>query len=246
MDKTKTIKFDLSHSQHANFQISYKTTRINNNTNITFLGMQIDKHINRKTHIGHTTPKLSRACYAIRYIYHLTNIDSLLILCLFPLNNDVWNNNLGSSTDVTRVFKLQKKAVRIMRGVNSRSLCRPIFKTLKILTVPAQYILSLMTFLVQNSEYFIFNHSTETRGRLQLHRLGTSLVSYQKGVYYATVKIYNCLSKCTAGLADDKKKFVQQVKSLLVNQSFYSTKEFIDYCSKVNSTAVSTIYFATI
>jgi hypothetical protein len=125
--------------------------------------------------------------------------------------------------------------------VNSRSLCRPIFKNLKILTVPAQYVLLLMAFFVQNSEYIIFNHSIysiETRGRLQLHSLGSSLTSYQKGVYYATVKVYNCLPTCVAGLVNDKKKFVQQLKHLLLNQSFYSTEEFIEYCSKVNSTDV--------
>ena len=69
-----------------------------------------------------------------------------------------------------------------------------------------------MTFFIENSEYFIFSHSVqsiETRGRLQLRRLGTSIVLYQKGVYYATVKIYNCLPKCIARVVNDKKKFVQ-------------------------------------
>jgi hypothetical protein len=94
--------------------------------------------------------------------------------------------------------------------MNSRCLCKPIFKELKIVAVPAQYILSLMTFFVQNSEYVMFNHSInsiETRGRLQLCRLGTSLVLNQKGVWYSTVKIYSCLPKSLAGLVNDKKTF---------------------------------------
>jgi hypothetical protein len=84
-----------------------------------------------------------------------------------------------------------------------------------------------MTFFVQNSEYFTFNHfvlSVEPRGRLQLLRPGTSVVLYQKGVYYATLKINRCLPKCIPGLVNEKKKFMQQLKSLLVNQSFYSTE----------------------
>jgi hypothetical protein len=52
MDKTRKIKFDLSHSQHAPFQISYEDTHINDDTNIKFLGMQIDNHMNWKTHTG--------------------------------------------------------------------------------------------------------------------------------------------------------------------------------------------------
>jgi hypothetical protein len=52
MDKTKIIKSDLSNSQHTSFQICYKDTRINDDKNIQFLGLQIDKHMNWKTHIG--------------------------------------------------------------------------------------------------------------------------------------------------------------------------------------------------
>jgi hypothetical protein len=105
--------------------------------------MQIDKHMNWKTHIGQITPKLSSACYEIACMYHLTNIDSLVMInysyfhSILTLGIIFW----GFSTDVKWVFRLQKKAVRIMMGVNSRTLCRPIFKKFKILTVPAQYIL---------------------------------------------------------------------------------------------------------
>jgi hypothetical protein len=44
----------------------------------------------------------------------------------------------GSSIDVKKDFKLKNKAVTIMKGVNFRSLCRPIFKKLEILTVLAK------------------------------------------------------------------------------------------------------------
>jgi hypothetical protein len=238
MDKTKIIKFDLSHSQHALFQISYKDRHNNNDTQIKYFGMQTE-HMNWKTHIGQITPKLSSAFYALSCMYHLTDIDSLLVIYYAYFHSIMTYSIIfwGSSTDVKRVFKLKKKSVRIMIGVNSRISCRPVFKNFKILAVLAQYIFSSITFL-QNSEYFIFYHSThslKTRGRLQLHRPGTSLVSYQEGVCSATVIIYNCLSKCIAGLVNEKKKFVQQLKSLVVYQSFYSTDQFIEYCSKVNS-----------
>jgi hypothetical protein len=143
--------------------------------------MQIDKHMNWRTHIGQITTKLSSACYAITCVYHLANIESLLKIYYAYFRSVLTYGIIfwGTSTDVKRVLKLQKKTVRNMIGVNSRSLRRPVFKKLKILTVPAQCILLLMTFFVQNSEYFIFNHSIHsivTRERLQLLRLGTSLV----------------------------------------------------------------------
>lgn len=61
MNKTKIIKLGLSHSQYASFQIPYKDRRINDYTNIKFLGIQTDKHMNWNTHMGQINPK-SKQC----------------------------------------------------------------------------------------------------------------------------------------------------------------------------------------
>jgi hypothetical protein len=42
---------------------------------------------------------------------------------------------LGNFTDIKRVFQLQKKTMRIIMGVNSRSSSLPVFRALKILAV---------------------------------------------------------------------------------------------------------------
>jgi hypothetical protein len=89
--------------------------------------------MNWKTHIRQTTPKLSSEVYAIRCIFHLTNIDSLIIIHYAYFHSVLTYGIIlcGSSTDIKRVFKLQKKAVRIMMGVTSRSSCRSIFKKIE-------------------------------------------------------------------------------------------------------------------
>jgi hypothetical protein len=102
----------------------------------------------------------------------------------------------GSHSDSNRVFRLQKKVIRIMTGSKSRVLCKPLFKALEILTLPSQYILSLMTFMIYNIEYFTFNssvHSFNTRKKVQLYKPISSSASFQRGVYYATTKIFNKL-----------------------------------------------------
>jgi hypothetical protein len=50
MDKIKIIRFYFSHSQQASLQISYKGRHINDDTNIKFLGMQIDKQELKNTY----------------------------------------------------------------------------------------------------------------------------------------------------------------------------------------------------
>jgi hypothetical protein len=75
-----------------------------------------------------------------------------------------------ATIQTAQVFWLQKKVTRIMAGVKSRVSCKPLFKTLEILTLPSQYILSLMTFLTHSLEHFTFNssvHNINTRKILQ-------------------------------------------------------------------------------
>jgi hypothetical protein len=139
----------------------------------------------------------------------------------------------GAIIQIAQVFRLQKKTVSIIiTGAKSRASCKPLFKALEILTLPLQYILSLMTFLVYNLEYFTFNfsiHSINTRKKLQLHRPIANFASFQTEVYYANIKSFNKLPECIANLIFDKKHFILVLKRFLIIQSFYSINEFLDY-----------------
>jgi hypothetical protein len=42
-----------------------------------FLGLQIDNHLNWKDHIEQMIPKLSAACFAVRWMVHISNISTL-------------------------------------------------------------------------------------------------------------------------------------------------------------------------
>jgi hypothetical protein len=89
-----------------------------------------------------------------------------------------------------------------------------------------------MAFLAHNLEYFTFNSSLRninTRKSLQLHRPTANSTSFQRDVYYASIKIFNKLPVCTANLVMDKKHFILVLKKMLIMQSFYSVNEFLDY-----------------
>jgi hypothetical protein len=61
-----------------------------------------------------------------------------------------------------KTFTLRKRIIRIMVGAHSRTSCRRLFKKLAILTVPSQYIYSLMSFFIGNQENFLTNSSVQT------------------------------------------------------------------------------------
>jgi hypothetical protein len=88
-----------------------------------------------------------------------------------------------------------------------------------------------MTFLTHSLEHFTFNsfvHNINTRKILQFSTPIANSAS-KRGVYYASIKIFNKLPVHTANLVMDKKHFISTLKRFLIIQSFYSVNEFLDY-----------------
>jgi hypothetical protein len=63
----------------------------------------------------------------------------------------------GISDYSIKIFKLQKKVIKIMTNIRSRDSCREKFKELSILPFYFQYIYSLLTFVLNNSGLFKTN-----------------------------------------------------------------------------------------
>jgi hypothetical protein len=71
-------------------------------------------------------------------------------------------------------------------------------------------------------------HGVNTRYNEHLHRPITHLSSYQRGVYYSGVKLFNSLPINITALKNDKNQFRAALRSYLLNHSFYSVNEFIE------------------
>jgi hypothetical protein len=87
-----------------------------------------------------------------------------------------------------------------------------------------------MVFVVNNLEKFqtkSFMHGINTRNSAQLHRPITNLSSYQRGVYYSGIKLFNSLPINIINLKNDKKQFRIALRSYLETHSFYSVEELI-------------------
>jgi hypothetical protein len=57
--------------------IGYNDKYIEEIAQTKFLGLQIDSHLNWKHHVDQWIPKISGACYAVRSLLHISNIDML-------------------------------------------------------------------------------------------------------------------------------------------------------------------------
>jgi hypothetical protein len=142
----------------------------------------------------------------------------------------------GNSADRDNVFKLQKRAIRLLTNSNNRTSCRR-FKNLNVLPLQSQYILSLALFVTKNMEIFTPNsdiHTKNTRNKTNLFPPQSRLTKYQKGVYFAGIKIFNHLPQKIKKLSDKPNTFKRELKKFLLLGSFYSIKEFYGWTSMSN------------
>ena len=121
----------------------------------------------------------------------------------------------GNSCHSIQVFRIQKKAIRIIMGHGNRESCRNLFKELKILPLVSQYILSLLTFVLNNREQYFANseiHNINTRHTSNLHLPSAHFNIYQKIVYYSGIKTFSSLPWDIKTFIDNPRTFEKAVK----------------------------------
>jgi hypothetical protein len=154
---------------------------------------------------------------------HIFNWDWLMI------------TNCNSSYTI-KLFRIQKRVIRIMMGLKKKDSCRNSFKEMKILPLCSQYY-SLMQYVVNNSHLFIRNievHNIGTRQHINLFPPSISRTKVQKGACYSGIKIYNHLPRELTQLSNDQKFFGLALKRFLFANSSYSMNEFFNYkCSHI-------------
>jgi hypothetical protein len=88
---------------------------------IKFLGLIIDNKLSWKGHIDYITPKLNSACYCMRAVNSFVPQDTLKTIyysyfhTIMVYGLPFW----GSSTESVKIFKLQKRVIRVMVGYKS-------------------------------------------------------------------------------------------------------------------------------
>jgi hypothetical protein len=96
-----------------------------------------------------------------------------------------------------------------MNASSYRTTCKPLLQKFRILTLPSQYIFSLIRLLTTNLEIHKFNfsvHGINTRHKLEVHTPSTKLTMYQNSVYYSSTKIHK-IPNVTAEFVSNEKCF---------------------------------------
>jgi hypothetical protein len=111
-----------------------------------------------------------------------------------------------------------------MAGSKRRASYRELFKKFNILPLASKFLLSLLSFVVDNLETFQTNsdiHNISTRYRYNRHVPNINISKYQKGVYYSGIKLFNNIPPTIKSLNHDIKKFKPALKEHLLAHSYF-------------------------
>jgi hypothetical protein len=163
-------------------------------------------------HIARICNKLRSTCYILRILKPTLTAQNLKMI-YFAYFHSIMSYGIifwGNSVDNDEIFKLQKRAIRVMTNSSNRTSCRGLFKELGILPLCSQYILLLALFVAKNMVDFIINsdiHPHNTRSNTNLRPSLARLTKYRKGAYFSGIKVYNCLPIRIKQLSGDVNKF---------------------------------------
>jgi hypothetical protein len=200
--------------------------------NTKFLGFNINFQFCWDEHINTLAGKLSSACYLIRAIRPTVSADVLRGLYYGEFYSHVAYSILfwGSFSKASVIFRIQKRAIRLMTFSKHDASCRPLFKKLDILPVPCIYIFHVLVNTKTNLSQYVKNrdiHHYSTRQTDQLHVLYVRTRNAGAGPHCMGLQLYNKLPaelKALKSVVAFKTNLLMYLKSKM----FYSIDEFLN------------------
>jgi hypothetical protein len=194
-----------------------------------FLGFTIDARLKWKEHVDNLCGRLGGAVFALRKLKPIVSCDALLqIYYAYFFSLMSYGIILyGNSTNSDRVFKLQKRALRILAGVNSRHSCRELFKQYKMMTHYSLYVFEVIMFTRRNIHLFkrmnMPGRITRQTGRLL--PVSRRLALLDRSPRVIGPSMYERLPANIKNEASND-TFEHRLKELLLSKSLYSVKEY--------------------
>lgn len=231
-NKSSYLNFSLKNVTNFQPKISIDDNIIKEVEYTKMLGLYIDNRLSWEKHIDITSKKISSNLFLLRKLSTVCGLNVLKIAyygLLYPhlaYGIIFW----GSCADVhlTRIFKLQKCAIRILTNSGFLESCKSKFKELEIMPLPCIYIFETIRFFILKSHKIkgedIHNYLTRTNEifRIDEHRLSL----YSKLPSQSGAKLFNHLPPSIKQF----KTWVEIKKPLrrfLILNSFYSVGEFM-------------------
>jgi hypothetical protein len=116
INKTNIINFAPKQSDNPLLAVSFHNMVMNELSEVKFLSIQIDNELNWKSNVEYILPELSSAIFVIRSLSYFMSSETLRMVYFSYFHSIIKYGIIfwGNSTNISRVFKLQKKVIRII------------------------------------------------------------------------------------------------------------------------------------
>lgn len=140
----------------------------------------------------------------------------------------------GSSKFANKVLIIQKRAIRIIFGLQKKASCVPIFKKHKILTFTSAYILELMKFLLRRTDISsssdrTSNYTLRARNTFQASEIDKYKLC-ENGIRSMAMKLYNkliCNAHIMSSIQENKYSLISVIRRFLYDACCYDVSNII-------------------
>jgi hypothetical protein len=134
---------------------------------IKFLGVWLDHNLSWDFHVENFIITLSKLCFALKTtkVFVSKNVLRTMYFAYFYSLLKYVVLFWGNSRNMKKVFKLQKRAIRLIANIPSTASCMPYFTDYKIMTLSCLYIYEILLYTRMSLDNFKTNfmfHSYDT------------------------------------------------------------------------------------
>lgn len=202
---------------------------ITNKKSVSLLGIVLDDRLTWATHVESLSHKLSKTIFLLRQLKTLISADILKMTYFSLFHSSIIYGVIlwGNSPSSIRIFRMQKKAIRILANKNRREHCRPFFVNYGIMPLPSIFIYCVLLEIHKNINTFsvasnIHEHNTRSSNLLRNERFRLT-TSQQNSL---NLNLYNILPAHIKSLSFYS--FKVSIKKYMLKNCFYSENEFLE------------------
>jgi hypothetical protein len=171
---------------------------ISYNTESKFLGVYMNENMKWNSHIKYLSSKLNTSYYIINSLKTVTSkfILRTVYFAYFHVHLRYGLTLWGGDPASLRIFKLQKKAIRIVGKTSRHTSCRNLFTDLGVFPLPCMYIGEVVCYVKSNLEKMIGNedvHAHFTHQTSDFHVQYCRTTLFKNSSVNMGIKLYNKL-----------------------------------------------------